>query len=196
MIDRHVIGLARRGDRDALGLIWREYQPALLRFLGAIGVPDAADVASEVWIGVARALPGFEGNGDDLKMLIFTIGRRRGVDGHRRRARRPEHLVDEFVGRAEPVAPDEFEYVDALARAQAMLAGLPSAQAEVVALRVVAQLSAAEVAAITGRSENAVRVMAMRALRTLRTQMEQEEMSEAEVTPPEPRAMEWCDRIP
>jgi RNA polymerase sigma-70 factor (ECF subfamily) len=49
----------------------------------------------------------------------------------------------------------------------AMIARLPRDQAEIVTLRVVAQLDVAEVAEITGKTANHVRVLSHRGLRQL-----------------------------
>jgi RNA polymerase sigma-70 factor, ECF subfamily len=61
-----------------------------------------------------------------------------------------------------------YEANDAQARALAMLASLTPDQAEVVALRVLGDLSLEQVAAITGRKVNAVKQLQHRALQALR----------------------------
>jgi len=160
---------AFEGDRFALGELWDDWNPTLLRFLRSLRVSDPEDVAAEVWVDLARSMPQIGPDPDGFRRLLFAIGRRRAVDARRRWWRKPEWLTDPHSYR-EVVAPDPDvdERVGNELLAQSLLARLPAAQAEVVALRVVAGFSAAETATITGRSEGAVRIMAMRALRQLR----------------------------
>jgi RNA polymerase sigma-70 factor (ECF subfamily) len=64
-------------------------------------------------------------------------------------------------------AADESEQAEALDRALALVRTLPPDQAEAVLLRVVGDLSVAEVAAILGRREGTVRVLVHRGLKRL-----------------------------
>ncbi len=165
-VPRRVVRRATRGDADALEVVWRHLHPIMLRFVASLGVRDPEDIASQVWLEVARGLPSFDGDGDDLKRLVLTIARRRVIDARRSESRRDVH----FAAYA-PVVVDHGDPVDevvALANAQALLRALPAAQAEVIALRVIGGFSAKETAQITGQSEGAVRVMMARALRKLR----------------------------
>jgi RNA polymerase sigma-70 factor, ECF subfamily len=52
-----VLTAARRGDEHAFGRLWQDVQPGLLRYLQVIGAESADDLASEVWLEVARRLP-------------------------------------------------------------------------------------------------------------------------------------------
>lgn len=165
-VSRRVVRRATRGDADALGVVWRDLHPIVLRFVRSLGFRDPEDIASQVWLEVARGLGSFDGDRDDLKRLVLTIARRRVIDTRRSDARRDVHFATS--------APVRFEHGDpgddvvALANAQALLRAIPAAQAEVVALRVIGGFSAKETADITGQSEGAVRVMMTRALAKLR----------------------------
>jgi RNA polymerase sigma-70 factor (ECF subfamily) len=66
-----------------------------------------------------------------------------------------------------PSAGDEDERARALDRAIELVAALPPDQREAVTLRVIADLSVSEVAAIMGRREGTVRVLVHRGLRRL-----------------------------
>ncbi|MCC6437375.1 MAG: sigma-70 family RNA polymerase sigma factor [Acidimicrobiales bacterium] len=159
---------AATGDREALGSLWRAEHPGLLRYLRVrVGDALAEDVASSVWIDVARGLAGFSGGRDDFRRWLFTIGRRRAIDELRRRGRRPEELhgVDPerpAGGSAEPGGgPEDLEAALHLVRL------LTPDQAEAVLLRVVADLDVAATAALMGRSEMAVRALTHRGLHRL-----------------------------
>ncbi len=166
---------AAAGDRDALGELFRWYQPSLVRFLTAMAGDEAEDLATETWMGVAKALEGFSGGETEFRRLLFTIARRRLVDHVRRRHRRRTDPADDLRFDDLPGAPDVADAVaeaDAAVRAvQTVAALLPPEQAEVILLRVVAGLSVDEVGAIVGRRPGAVSVLQSRGLRRLATKM-------------------------
>lgn len=153
------------GDAEGLARLWRAYQPLLLRYFRG-RLPDAAeDLASAVWIDVARALFAFDGDEEGFRGWLFTIAHRRLVDEHRRRQRRPEQSMAEAY---EGLAPDDVD-TDALPldAALTLIRRLPPDQAEAVLLRVVADLDVSAVADIMQRSEGSVRVLVHRGLQKL-----------------------------
>jgi RNA polymerase sigma-70 factor (ECF subfamily) len=164
-----VLAAAQAGEQWALAALYRSLQPALLRYLLTRRAGEADDIAAETWISAARGLRRFRGGEDDFRRWIFTIARRRLLDLQRAEARRPQTTpaADPDAGPSSPAA--ETEALDSIAAREALerIAGLPHDEAEVVLLRVVAGLSAADVGAITGRSAGAVRVLQHRALRRL-----------------------------
>ena len=134
--------------------IFRDVQSALLRYLRVIS-PEAEDVAGDTWHQVAAGLAGFLGGEREFRAWLFTIARHRAADAGRSRARRPAVPL-ELSGAAERhVSPDPADLaLEAIsARAVvALIARLPRDQAEIIMLRVVADLKTAEVARIVGKS--------------------------------------------
>ncbi len=176
-----IVTAARTGAEWALAILYRDIHPRLLHYLLA-QEPDAAeDIASEVWLDVASGLVGFEGPEDGFWAWLFTIARRRLID-HRRRAIhrrtilfRPEELpAHGGTGNVEDEALANLGVESALAR----IAGLPPDQAEVVLLRVVADLPVDRVAAILGKRPGAVRALQHRALRQLARTVSREAVTE------------------
>jgi RNA polymerase sigma-70 factor (ECF subfamily) len=171
---------ARRGDEWAITLLVRSIQPGLLRYLQRKAPAAAEDLASETWLAAAQQLAHFEGSFAAFRALVFTIARRRAVDHYRRLGR---HLVevpldevplDEAEGKGAPVldaAEIAVERLSSREAIDALVRALPPAQAEVVLLRVVADLSVDEVAQVLGRSPGAVRILQHRALRKLERQL-------------------------
>jgi RNA polymerase sigma-70 factor (ECF subfamily) len=176
-----VIRRAQAGDRDALAQLWRTYNHLILRYFRGRNMGEPDDLASAVWIDVARGLPRFQGDEGDFRRWLFTIAARRRVDAIRSEQRRrvetwqrpvPSSLNDRVL------APDTADVADqaaALDRAIALVQKLPDDQAEAVLLRVVADLSVSDVAHIMGRKEGHVRVLVHRGL---------EKLSENPVTKP------------
>jgi RNA polymerase sigma-70 factor (ECF subfamily) len=187
-LDEVTVARALRGDRQALTAVYRALQPVVLRFLVSLGTPDAEDVAAEVWAGLARRMPSLRPDPAELRTMVLTIARRRAVDLHRRRLRHPADPVDDLP----PSPVDGHEaVVDDRLRALALLQTLTPAVAEVVYLRAALGLPASEVGRITGRSEGAVRVMALRGLRQLRNGVGRPEaaVEPNDVTDGDPMAM-------
>jgi len=159
---------ARCGDRDALADLWRTHQAPLLRYLRARRTQSPDDVASQVWIDIARSIDRFEGDDDDFRRWLFTIAHRRSVDEVRREVRRTG-LATRAADRI-AVADAEHDH-DALDRAIAMVATLPDNLAAAVMLRVVNDLPVSDVAAVLGITEGNVRVLVHRGLLRLRRKM-------------------------
>ena len=162
---------ARAGDEAAFTLLFRDLQPALIRYLRVMTRSAAEDLASETWFDVVKGLDRFSGDEVGFRSWIFTIARRRQIDALRSMARRPVAVTTEEADSPVP-GPDDgvvlaAEENSALESALRTIARLPRAQAEVVMLRAVAGLSVAEVARVVGRRPGAVRILAHRGLRRL-----------------------------
>jgi RNA polymerase sigma-70 factor, ECF subfamily len=167
------LAAARLGEEWAVALLWRDLHPRILRYLRvAVGDPDAEDVASDVWLDVARGLRRFDGDQSAFRAWVFTIARRRVIDaGRKQQRRRTDPVSPQVVDRASADTADELEARLALDAALRRVARLPGDQAEVVALRVLAGLSAEQVAEIVGKRAGAVRVLQHRGLRRLENQL-------------------------
>jgi RNA polymerase sigma-70 factor, ECF subfamily len=165
-----VLDAAAGGDEAAFGILWRDLQPGLLRYLDTLAPGAAEDLASETWLRIVKGLDRFDGDERAFRGWVFTVARHRAVDRWRRRARRRDELVpaDALAGLPAPDDPAEAAVAAISTRAAvALIATLPPDQAEVVLLRVVAGLDVAQVAAITGKRPGNVRVLTHRALRRL-----------------------------
>jgi RNA polymerase sigma-70 factor, ECF subfamily len=151
-------------------VLWRDVNPALLRYLRVAAPGAAEDVAAETWVQVVRGLPAFRGEERAWRAWLFTMARRRAIDEGRRRSRHPVASLAEVGLDREPRTQDAAELAMenlSTAAALAMIAALPPLQAEVILLRVVAGLDNEAVARMVGRSPGAVRVSAHRGLRRL-----------------------------
>jgi RNA polymerase sigma-70 factor (ECF subfamily) len=168
---------ARRGEGEAFGVLYRDTQPRLLRYLRALVGDDAEDIASETWLHIARDLDTFTGDLDGFRGWAATIARHRALDHLRRQARRPPPVLVSAEDLAGLAGADDTaaSAVDAVATAAAvrLIASLPRDQAEAVLLRVVLGLDAGLAAEVLGKRPGAVRTAAYRGLRTLARHLEQ-----------------------
>jgi RNA polymerase sigma factor (sigma-70 family) len=177
-----VLSAAKAGDDAAVTRLYRDAVPRVLGYVRAQGAPDPEDVASEVFVSMVRNLRTFKGDEDDFRGWLFTIAHRRVVDDRRRRGRRPEAPATfEVLDDASGVGGDgEAEALGRL-RARGVLEvvdGLTPDQRTVLLLRVVADLSIADIAAIVGKGEPAVKALLRRGLATLERRVDAEEGSD------------------
>lgn len=165
-----MLAAAQDGSEAAFSRLWRDGNPALLRYLRVLAPEAAEDIAAETWLQVVRGLAGFRGDERGWRAWLFTAARCRAIDEARRRSRRPEKALEEVLSGSLPVSPDAaglaLENIGTRS-ALALVSRLPAHQAEVILLRVVAGLDNQTVARLVGRSPGAVRVAAHRGLRTM-----------------------------
>ena len=73
---------ARDGDEYAFAVLWRDLNPALLRYL-ALGEQAPEEVAAETWLGVVKGLRTFRGDEMAWRAWVFTTARRRASSASR-----------------------------------------------------------------------------------------------------------------
>jgi RNA polymerase sigma-70 factor, ECF subfamily len=165
---------ARRREPAAVTRIYTAYAPALFRFfLAAVGDrPTAEDLTGEVFKSAIEDLPRFRGPVEALGGWLFGIARHDLSDYRRRQARnlvQPlEDLLEEAALAGGVVDPEELALDrDEGDRVLAALRQLTPDQCEVLLLRLVADLTAPEVAGILNKSTDAVKALQYRGLASL-----------------------------
>jgi len=169
-----LVSRAQRGDREALGLLYDRFRDRIARFATArLGDPEKAeDVTSETFESMLRSLGGYR-HGTDFAAWLFTIAHRRVNDYFRKLGRRRETSLDTVTVDLPSVHGPEDEALAAADRTavRGAFRTLRTDEQEVLALRVMAGLSADQAGAVLGKSAGAVRVAQHRALRSLRDAM-------------------------
>lgn len=162
---------ARAGDGQAWSELYHGVAPLLIGYLRAQRLPDPEDVAGEVLLEVVRDLHRFEGSERNFRSWVLAIAHHRLLDARRRAARRPLSLVpgDELDPGA-AVTDTETESLANLGfgELEPALATLTEEQRAVLLLRVVGDLSVAEVATIVGKRPGAVKQLQRRAADAMR----------------------------
>jgi len=165
--DDHLLTAARRGDAAALEALLVRYQPHLFRFgLRMCGnMEDASDVAQDSLMAMARSVRDFRGD-SSVSSWLFTIARRFCIRKRRRSKFAPvrEESLDASGAEATERVADPAPGPEQLATNRELAAALTRAidaldpsQREVLVLRDVEGLSAAEVATVLGTSVDAVK---------------------------------------
>ncbi len=166
----HVVAAAREGDQAACARIWHALAPRVAGYLRSRGAQDAEDLTSEVFLAVFRAMPDFDGGAGPLTAYTFTVAQRRLVDQWRRDGRRPDAVPwsEERDHRTSDSAEDLALARAEPARVEALLADLTEEQREVLALRILGDLTVEQVARVVGRRPGAVKALQRRGLAVLR----------------------------
>ena len=134
-------------------------------------VADAQDVASDVFAEAVRSIGTFRYRGVAVTAWLLRIAHNETVDLLKRRRRRAETSID-ATNILDLAAADEIAEAGEWRDVSDALAALKPEQREVVHLRLIEGRSVAEVAALLGKSEGAVKVTQMRALKSMRKQLQ------------------------
>jgi RNA polymerase sigma factor (sigma-70 family) len=166
---------ARSGAPWAWERIYRWLSPAVAGYLRVQGVRDADDVTSDAFLGVVRGIGRFDGDERQFRSWVFVIAHRRLQDQRRQMARRPE-CAELSADSALPAGNTEDDALRSLAatRVEALCARLAPDQADVVLLRIVADLTVDDVAAVLGKTRGAVKALQRRGFEALRRILAQE----------------------
>lgn len=151
--------------------VYREHSSAVFGYLRAQGVEDPEAVTQDVFLGLYPRLAAIRGGAAGVRTLIFSIAHARVVDHHRYRSRTPALL--EFDPANDPRTTDSAEdnAFSGNARALALLATLADDYREVLALRIIADLSLESTARIMGKSPGAIKQLQRRALAVLKDEL-------------------------
>lgn len=167
------VARAREGDAAAFRALYRELHPTVAAFVGRrVRVrADAEDLVSRVFFAFLKNLASYERSRGSVQAWVLTIARNAIVDHVRaRRAAVPLDAVVEVL----PGAGDllgELLTRERHVQLAALIAAQPAEVRELLALRFADGLRHAEIAAMLGLSEAAVKQRVSRALRELRARM-------------------------
>jgi len=173
-----LIDAARRGDRDALSRLLEAHQQRVFGFgVKMCGdVEDAKDVAQDTLLTLARTMHDFRGEAS-ISTWLYTVARSFCIKKRRRTKGAPAHheSLDKVTQESAPDAAAESSTPEQMLLGRearetvaAALDKLDPDWREVIVLRDIEGLSAAEVAEVTGVSVAAVKSRLHRARTALR----------------------------
>jgi RNA polymerase sigma factor (sigma-70 family) len=146
-----------------------EHREPVLSFLRAtVGPADADDCFQETFIAALRAFERMDGR--HPRAWVMTIARRKAIDHHRARARRPEPRADLDQELAVIDEPRDSRIWDAVSE-------LSEGRRAAVALRYAAGLSHREIGVALDCSEQAARRRVADGLQALRTMVDEQELT-------------------
>jgi RNA polymerase sigma-70 factor, ECF subfamily len=173
---RWLVERGQQGDREALEELYLLHFERIYSYLHmSVGNRhDAEDLTTQTFLKMLESIKRFRWQSVPFSAWLFRIAHNLAMD-HFRATRRwqPEEDVPEAPGETEPSA--ELAALQSIGR-QSMLElidGLSHEQKQVLTLKFVFNLPNAEVAAILGKTEGAVKSLQHRALVSLQKQLAQ-----------------------
>lgn len=160
------IASAGAGDRQALTVLYAEYNRMLVRFLRAQVPGFGEDLAHETWMAIAPLLKTFRGDERAFRILLLSEARRQAISFKRSSSQeRVRPVAPHALYEMRPTLVGDEPVADAAVAE--LLHGLRPFHAEVILLRVVGGLSAEETGAILGKTPGVIRVTQHRVLKQL-----------------------------
>jgi len=161
----------RAGDPEALAHLYGVLFTPLTTYLRSqVRDPHLADdLAQETFVELVRGCQTLTGDPAQIRGWIFQAARRNVIDYTRYNRRRPEQLFAEMPDSwSQEQGPGDIALRnDDAEQMRQALARLGPDQAQVLTLRFLGGLSAAEVGAVMGKSEGAVRALQRRGISAL-----------------------------
>jgi RNA polymerase sigma-70 factor (ECF subfamily) len=173
---------AAAGDQDAFTRLYSCHVPAVYRYVRTrVATPeDAADLTQQVFLSAYRKLPEYRPGPSGFAAWLFRIARNASIDASRRnRQAIPWDAVPEsLVPHAADAGPEGSAVsAEAAARVRSVIARLDRQKQELLALRFAAGLSSRQIAAVTGKTESAVKKQIWRLVLKLREELEDERLA-------------------
>ncbi len=161
-------------DRDAFGQLYDRYVTKIYQYVYyKVGsASEAEDLTAQVFLRAWEAIGGYEWREHPFSAWLFRIARNLVVDYHR--ARRDTVSLEGSDGR-DDIRPSDEQLPDASLQAlftseqlRQAVSQLTEEQQEVIVLRFIEGYSTAEIAALMGKREGAIRGLQFRGLAALR----------------------------
>jgi len=174
--ESELIEIAKGGEADAFGELYRRYAKIVFRFIYANLNDrfDAEDLTEEVFLRAWRSLSNYRQKGVPFLAYLFKIARNVLIDFYRRAGRSGGHMSIEDK-QITDFNPDPGETAILNIEHQEIrntLTELREDYRTVLVLRFLSGLSPEETGAVMGRTPGAVRILQHRALSALRSRLD------------------------
>lgn len=174
--EEELIQRAQQRDKEALTILYQTFAQLIFQYISYRVKSDeiAEDLTADVFLRMIRGLPGYKQTGAPFSAWLYRIAANRITDFYRANQSLKTELISEAYGEepdlAEPLANEQER-----AQLRDALQTLPDEQQTVLFLRFMQNLPHAEVAAVVGKSVEAVRVLQHRALKALAVVLKERE---------------------
>ena len=164
-----MVAAARRNPQDFAALYDRYAQPIYRYLYSRVGSgSDAEDLTAQTFLSALEGLPHYRHRGY-FSAWLFSIARSKVIDHFRRRE--PLSLDEGFPAPAPDLLAMTAHKAE-IEQLSGLLGTLPENEQELIRLRYVAELSFAEMAALLGKNEQAVKKSLYRLLARLQERLE------------------------
>jgi RNA polymerase sigma-70 factor (ECF subfamily) len=164
----HLVRQAAEGSVEAFGSLYEAYFNRLFRYayFHLRSKMAAEDAAEEVFIKAWRAIKTCRGREKTFTAWLYRIARNHVTDVQRRQ--RQQVPLEEVLPAESNNYDDCCEANEEHKKLMDAIALLPEQQRQVVVLKFIEGMDNAEISAVTGKSQGAVRILQMRALTALK----------------------------
>lgn len=169
--DEEILSRASAGDRDAFGMLYERYIDRIFNYVyyRTGNVNDAEDLTARVFQRAMNHIVNYTDRGVPFSAWLYRIAHNLVANWHRDRSRRQEIPISDAPLIAKGDAPEasivHTEQQESLLR---LIRSLPAERQTLLILKFVEHYSNAEIGAIMGRSEGAVKSLYHRTLLSLR----------------------------
>ncbi len=178
--EEEILSLASLGDRDAFGQLYERYVERIFNYVyyRTGNTHDAEDLTARVFQRAMNHIQKYTDRGVPFSAWLYRIAHNLVANWHRDRSRKQEIPLDDL-----PILPTKGDHPEKnLVRSQdqdallRMIRKLPGERQNLLILKFVEDMSNAEIGAIMGRSEGAVKSLYHRTLLALRDQLEDQNL--------------------
>lgn len=172
---KDLVGRAKVGDKPAFGRLYRlcfnDIYDYVIRRVG--NRTDAEDLTMEVFTRGFEAIGGYEERGCSIRAWFYRIAHNAVVD-HFRTLRKDVKLEElpEIVDDTGTIE-ERIAHRESMGELYGEIRKLPTAQAEVLVLRFIEDLSVSETAMILDKKEVTVRALQFKGIKNLRQQIDE-----------------------
>ena len=179
--EEEILALASQGDRDSFGQLYERYVERIFNYVyyRTGNLHDAEDLTARVFQRAMNHIQKYTDRGVPFSAWLYRIAHNLVANWHRDRSRKQEIPLDDL-----PILPTKGDHPEKnLVRSQEqeallrMIRKLPSERHNLLILYFVENMSNAEIGAIMGRSEGAVKSLYHRTLLALRDQLEDQNLN-------------------
>lgn len=172
--DRELVALAKE-DKAAFGELYERYLPKIYSYVyyRTGNIHDAEDLTAKVFFRALSHIGNYVEKGLPFQAWLYRIAHNLVANWHRDQSRRKIIALDEYVAQAlRSEAPDrQTEELEERNQLLDAVRRLPDDRQQLLILKFVEQMSNAEIGAIMGRTEGAVKSLYHRTLLALRKEL-------------------------
>ncbi len=179
--DKALVALAK-ADKAAFGELYERYLPKIYNYVyyRTGNVQDAEDLTAKVFFRALSHISKYVEKGVPFQAWLYRIAHNLVANWHRDQGRRKIIALDDYVAHSlKSEAPDRLaEELEEQSQLLAAVRNLPDDRQQLLLLKFVEQMSNAEIGAIMGRTEGAIKSLYHRTLLALREAMNQAQARE------------------
>lgn len=172
-----------QADKAAFGAIYDRYLARIYSYVyyRTGNHHDAEDLTARVFMQALSHIDGYSSRGVPFSAWLFRIAHNLVANWHRDRARKPSVSLD--AAGDVPSSNRDMERAEQRVEIRKAIATLPPDRQSLIVMKYVDDLSNAEIAAVFGKTEGAVKALLHRTLRSLRSALHAEKADEPTPAP-------------